>query len=778
MKNTTLPVHAFRDRILTSVANGPVTIVTAETGAGKSTQVPQYLMAAGYEVIVTQPRRLAARSLAERVAEEHGTKLGDVVGYMTAHEKSFSERTQCLFVTDGLQMVNELVGRRSTNGRILVLDEVHEWNLNVEVLVAWARKQAEENPTFKVVLMSATLEAERLAEYFNNAPVIHVPGRTFPITRQDPGISIAEDVERLVQERRNILVFQPGKAEIEDTIFQLNQRQLGAIVLPLHGELDTADQKRCFQHYHLPKVIVSTNVAQTSVTIDDIDAVIDSGMERRVELVDGVEGLYLKSISLSDSKQRAGRAGRTKEGIYIDHCGSFDRLQFPKAEIERVRLDQTVLRLAEVGFDMENLTFFHQPDREKILRAKSDLKKLGCIDEKGKVTTIGRKVARLPISVAFGRMVIEADRLGVVKDAITIAAILEIGQLNARKDSRGGENMDWRFHIDRETDSDLVAQLNLFKKAELMDRDQMKDAGIHVGAFYRVKESRRNLERALQRVVSNTESEGPKENILKAICAGMVNHLFRREYGMYRGDDGVLRELGRESVMRSNSEFVVGLPFDLEIPQRFGKKTLRLLRMATKVDFEMLAEVAPQLVSVTKGHSPRYSLLEDSIMSTTKTMFNGTVIKEVEELDPDHPDAVEVKVNYLYEHGDRPFHRHLSLLTPDVTVPELREHIVGKHPVTGEDLVIYATYEMSMYGSNGSPIWLRDKEEALQKRRDFIDGLAARFYRSREYFEPTERAVEVVKVREELKPPPTNAIASSDKLASLAARFAKPQQSR
>jgi len=728
-----LPIADFRDQILDSVSNSanPVTIITAATGAGKSTQVPQYLLDAGYNVVVTQPRRLAARTLAERVAEEMGTKLGEVVGYQTSQEKFVSDETRCLFVTDGLQLVNELLNIRRTRGStVLVLDEVHEWNLNIEVLIAWVKEQIIAGRDIKMVLMSATIEAEKLSKFFNDAPVINVPGRLFPVTVAPCGTSLLQDVVNLADNGHNILVFQPGKAEIEKLIGELEEHQGRFVVLPLHGELDSAEQKKCFQHYGKPKIIVSTNVAQTSVTIDDIDAVVDSGLERRLELDGGVEGLYLKPISLADSKQRAGRAGRTKPGIYIDWCvASEDRLEFPKAEIERVRLDQTILRLADIGFDMEKLAFFHEPDHALIHKTKEELKKLGCMDQNGRVTPIGRSVSRLPISVPYARMVIAAESLGVVKDIITIAAILETGELNARKTQDGRENYAWRGYIKNEKDSDLIAQLNLYNAAEQMRPPEMAYAGIHIGAFYRARTARRNIEQAVRRYVRDVDCEGTKENILEAVCAGMVNHVYQRNYGSYsRSDDDKRRQLNRESVFTGLSDFVIALPFDLEIKTRFGNKVLNLLRMVSKVDAAVLMRAAPHLVETRKGLKP-YWAYSCGVKSTTETVFNGVVISSVEVYDPDHPDAVNIKIDNMYTSYSKPYIRcmHYDSFTP---VPQPERHLVGTHPTTGEDLYFYA-----MQNDRVEIQWTRNEQDALVIRNKLIDYLCDVYNKTPEWIE-------------------------------------------
>ncbi len=645
MEKGSLPIESFRDRIVEAVRNNPVVVITAETGAGKSTQVPQYLLQEGHRLVVTQPRRLAARTVAERVAEEIGEEIGQTIGYRTAVDRKDSSATRCLFCTDGLALVRELVG---ANRGILVLDEVHEWNENMEVLVAWAKRQVEMGSNFKVVLMSATLEAEKLAAFFNGAPVISVPGRLFPVEERTPSAKLIDDVASLVREGRNVLVFQPGKQEISETCGALKQLQAAAEILPLHGELTPEEQAKCFKHFGRPKVVVSTNVAQTSVTIDDIDAVVDSGKERRIELVDGVEGLYLRPISLADSTQRKGRAGRTKAGIYIDHCDAFERPDFPVAEIMRKRLDQTVLRLAIAGFDMEELEFFHQPDRKDIHDARQTLIGLGCMTADGAVTATGKLVNRLPVSVQYARMLIEADRLKVVDDVLTIAAILEESGITVPPPSmKNPDRPDWRRMVPGETESDVLGQLAVWRLAASMSKDEMKKKGINLRKFFRAKEIREHLERAVKSFFK-LGSTGRREDILKSVSAGMVNHLYKGDYGLYVNGDGASRELGSNSLVGFGG-WLVGKPFDLQIETRRGPRTLRLIEMASKVNPMWLAEIAPHLVQQVKGKDRYYDPHGDVVVSTVQVLFNGHVLQE-QEIEDRSPEAARLLAQWLV-HG-------------------------------------------------------------------------------------------------------------------------------
>lgn len=640
--NLNLPIADYREQILQAIAANSAVVITAETGAGKSTQVPQFLMEAGYRVVVTQPRRLAASTVAERVADEVGCRLGEEVGFRTGFERKDSAATKVLFCTDGLQLVRELTGNGATD--VLIIDEVHEWNVNIETLVAWTRKRLSEGANFKVVLMSATLDAAKLAAFFGEkTPVISVPGRLFPVEKRSGRTSeLVSTVQQLVSEGRNVLVFQPGKREIEATISAL--RDIEAEVLPLHGDMDSSDQRRAFRHYDRPKVVVATNVAQTSITIDDIDAVVDSGVERRIELADGIEGIYLKDISQADSSQRAGRAGRCKEGIYVlcSNTPLEERQAYPKAEIERVRLDQLVLRLAVTGFDATALKFFHQPDEKVLIDAKRALHALGAMLEDGSVTKIGRQMARMPIGVQFARMVVEADRLGEEEDVTTIVALLEAGGLRASKEN------SWR-ELTTEKESDLLAELDLFVACENFHGEEFRANGIFAKAYFRAKEIRVKLRQALQGAgIRFDRSENhDRKAILKACVAGMVDHLFQSGSSGYHNGSGGTREKARESVVSGSPEWIVGLPKDIEFQSRRGKGIINLVSMVTAVDPQWLVEVAPQLVRVETGISPDFDPEKDIVVSTTRTFFKDVKVKEEVVPDPAHSEASAVFANWL-----------------------------------------------------------------------------------------------------------------------------------
>lgn len=638
-----LPVEAFRDQILDTVSKSATTIVVAETGAGKSTMVPIYLYEAGYRVVVTQPRILAARTVSARVASLLDVQLGTTVGYATGEGRRCRPDTAILFSTDGLQLIREVTGTRASGGEtVLVLDEVHEWNTNMEVLVAWARLRQAQGESLKVVLMSATINAGALSDYFGGAPVIEVPGRGYPVERRTAtSKDLVSATASLAEAGRNVLVFVPGKKEISETITQLSICT-SALVLPLHGELSPEEQAQCFAPTPRAKVVVATNVAQTSVTIPDIDAVVDSGLERRIELRDGIEGLHLLPISRADCDQRAGRAGRTKPGIYIlaSDLPYEDRPPFPEAEILRTRLDQMVLRLACQGFDAVELVFFHQPPSEKIKSAKRTLGALGALTDEG-VTAIGRQMSRLPLAVQLARMLVEAARLGVVEQVATVAACLEAGNILAR-------DQKWRA-LTRESSSDLLALLDVFRAGRKLvaetrgpKGDALREKGIFVKDYFRAAELRTKiLQVAPGSRLPPPEAETERAAVLQACVAGLVEHVYLRVgYGSYQNQaDPSVRSLDKDSVVMNSPPVLVAFPFDLSGRDRRGHAyQLKLLNGASAVTVDLLRQVAPHLVT-TKSENPNYVPYSDMVVSQTSVRVAGVVVESTTVDTPNHPEG-------------------------------------------------------------------------------------------------------------------------------------------
>ena len=606
-----LPTREFASEIVNAVDENQVTILTAETGAGKSTQVPQYLAEHGYSrIIVTQPRILAARNLTLRVREEWAERntedSNEIIGYRTAHERDDSGKSKILYCTDGLQLVRELTGIGTNPGQILVLDEVHEWNENMEVLVAWAKKRAQEEPNFKVLVMSATFDVESLAEYFGGATIFKIPGRHFEVKKRTGEDILSELFTQLETPGRNILTFLPGKSEIQDVSDAIIKKadKAGVPVIPLHSQLEMEEQQKAFGKYKNSKIILSTNIAQTSVTIDDIDMVIDSGLERRSEVRNGVEGLFISQISQADCLQRAGRAGRTKPGEYIlaaydtMPCLPFEeRPEYPTPEILRKHIDRLTLRLANIGIDIETLDFYHDPSKTAIKRAKRTLVELGALTKTGEITGIGREMERFPVQSNYARMLVEVGKYSAEVKA-KLATIIAIAEIDGIVKS-GTLYTGWR-RFTSQTKSDLLAQYDVLLAIESgqIDEEKYEDLGIIYKNVLKARETEERLLRDL-----NVEKSGQKitkteeESLMKSIVAGQIDQLWtlgdRRLYeNIYNGDK---REISSGSVVKSYN-LIAATAFDLQIPTPSGElEVLHLIQGATAVKTDWLFELAPHM---------------------------------------------------------------------------------------------------------------------------------------------------------------------------------------
>lgn len=637
-----LPIYDRRQDILDSVDANQVTIITAETGAGKSTQVPQFLAQHGYgKVIVTQPRILAARNLSERVRQEYSWHLGEdasnLVGYRTAHERDDAPENVILYCTDGLQLVRELTGSGIRNGdaqdrgQILVLDEIHEWNENMEVLIAWAKKRCQEDTNFRVVLMSATIEASSLAAYFGSTEPIAVPGRTFEVEKRFGQDLLEEVLGQIKQGGRNMLVFLPGKAEIEaiSEAIAVKASINNVPVIPLHSQLEPEQQQLAFASHPQGKVVLTTNVAQTSITIDDIDTVIDSGLERRSEVRSGVEGLFIAQISQADCLQRAGRAGRTKPGLYILAqydtlpCSPLDKREpYGIPEILRKHIDRLVLRLANISIDIEALEFFHSPSHRTVKQAKRTLVSLGAMTNAGAVTDIGRKMERFPVESGYARMLVESEKYpaGIRTKLAAIIAIQEVGGI-----VKGGPRWTGWRQFTRQTRSDLLAQYDILLALPRIidaDYDELGIIGKNVTKAEEVNE-RLAHDLGLSETELTAVTDAETEPLLRCIVAGQLHQLWAIEPGGEATNiaDRSTREISSGTVVR-HSGLVAGIPFDLQVPTPKGLETLHLVNDVTAVDPQWLAELAPDLFEAKPG-KVYYESRFGSLATKTLLKYNG-----------------------------------------------------------------------------------------------------------------------------------------------------------
>ena len=624
-----LPIDSYQEEIEHTIARNPVTILTAETGAGKSTRVPLWMWKKGKIVHVTQPRRIAARSLSHYLAHLTNTTLGKQIGYQTGFDSQQSKLTNLLYVTDGVQMVREIKGRRDYD--ILVLDEVHEWNLNQEVLVGLVKKYLKQG-FFKtsgkrVVIMSATLQAQRLSKFLGGAPVISVPGRGFPVTvhHNDPRF-LLPDTAQMVEMERNVLVFQPGKQEIEtfmeDLQRMLEAEKLKAKILPLHAELSLKEQAKVFEHYSLPKVIVATDIAQTSLTIDDIDAVVDCGLKKEVRLVRGIEGLYPVDIAEAECIQRSGRAGRVRKGQYFlcADAGVKDRMPFPEPEIQRLNLESVVLRLIKMGISPLDFPFFHDPSKALIYKAIKQLKLLGALNDDETVTKDGNKMAELPVSLRSARLLLEAQKGNplVVDSGLKCIAVLETKGI-VNKEYEGGKIGNIPYH------SDLLNQLLLWQNARMHRKIVSQKKFALANEIYRELKKRIQLQ-----PVKKHFSLKDMDVLFRAILSCFSDEVHIKGGEDYQRDNEI-RQLDRNSLLfQSRPEMVVGLPFDLII-NRENRETgeiehhvLPLITFASELTLELLEALKP----FSYYRKEKVFVANSKLRVFREIYFGGKLIKE------------------------------------------------------------------------------------------------------------------------------------------------------
>lgn len=452
-----LPIDPLIPEIVRSVALNPITLLQAEPGAGKTTRVPPALADSGLsDVYVLEPRRLAARVAARRVAQERGERVGGLVGYQVRFEEAGSKDTRLWYVTEGVLNRKLLSQNALPRIRVAVLDEFHERHLETDLALALLRKLQESETDLRLLIMSATLPDE-LGGKLNDPPLIRAPGRLFPVDiRYTPHSAVPLEeratsaVSRALQETKgHILVFLPGAAEIRKTMQACEplSRRAGAMLLPLHGDLSSDQQDAAIAPSDVRKIICSTNVAESSITIDGVQAVIDSGLARVMSYSpwSGLLHLRVEKISKASAIQRAGRAGRTGPGIAIRLYSEADFVRRPEQippEITRADLTHMLLLLAANGLKLEQLTWIDEPVPEMRVRAQDLLQRLGALDESGDITALGRKMAELPVHPRLGRFVLEAASRGLRGEACEIAARLSEDHVRIDREIRGRFSSD------------------------------------------------------------------------------------------------------------------------------------------------------------------------------------------------------------------------------------------------------------------------------------------------------------------------------------------------
>lgn len=487
-----LPVSQKRDDIAQAIAHHQVVIVAGETGSGKTTQLPKICAELGrgkYGLIGhTQPRRLAARSVANRIAEEMETELGGFVGYKVRFTDQISDQTQIKLMTDGILLAEIQNDRFLNQYDTIIIDEAHERSLNIDFILGYLKQLLPRRPDLKVIITSATIDPERFSKHFSNAPIIEVSGRTYPVevryrplagdddseSDRDQLEGIFQAVDELCDEGLgDILIFMNGEREIRDTADALAKRNLrDTEIVPLYARLSAGEQNKIFQPHAGRRIVLATNVAETSLTVPGIKYVIDPGTARisRYSYRTKVQRLPIEPISQASANQRKGRCGRTEEGICIRLYSEEDflsRPEFTDPEILRTNLASVILQMTALGLgDIEAFPFVEAPDKRNIQDGVRLLEELGAIndqikDPKKRLTESGKQLARLPIDPRLARMVLEASKLGCLKEVMIITSALSIQDPRERPSDKQQSADDKHRRFNHE-DSDFLTLVNLW----------------------------------------------------------------------------------------------------------------------------------------------------------------------------------------------------------------------------------------------------------------------------------------------------------------------------
>ncbi|KAK4543495.1 DEAH-box ATP-dependent RNA helicase prp43 [Oleoguttula mirabilis] len=643
-----LPVHAQRQEFLDMYQKSQILVFVGETGSGKTTQIPQFVLyddlpqSQGKMVACTQPRRVAAMSVAQRVAQELDVKLGEEVGYSIRFEDMTGPKTILKYMTDGMLLREAMNDHDLKRYSTIILDEAHERTLATDILMGLLKEVVKRRPDLKLIIMSATLDAQKFQKYFLNAPLLAVPGRTHPVEifyTPEPERDYVEAAMRTVlqihatEPEGDILLFLTGEEEIEDACRKINmeademvrEADAGPLkVYPLYGTLPPAQQQRIFDPAPAPfkpggrpgrKCIISTNIAETSLTIDGIVYVVDPGFSKqkvynpRIR----VESLLVSPISKASAQQRAGRAGRTRPGkcfrLYTEGAFKKELIDQSYPEILRSNLASTVLELKKLGIDdLVHFDLMDPPAPETLMRALEELNYLACLDDEGDLTALGKLASDFPLDPALAVMLISSPEFYCSNEILSLTSLLSVPQLFVRPAAarkRADEMKDLFAH----QDGDHLTMLNVyhaFKSPAAQDNPKQwcHDHFLSFRALQQADNVRLQLKRIMEReevelVSTPFDDKKYYENIRRALVAGFFMQVAKKDtsgktYVTVKDNQSVL--LHPSTVLGQDSEWVVYNEFVLT--------SKNYIRVVTAVKPEWLLDIAKTYYDVdsfTKG---------------------------------------------------------------------------------------------------------------------------------------------------------------------------------
>jgi ATP-dependent helicase HrpA len=723
-----LPVSQRRAEIAEAIRDHQVVVLAGETGSGKTTQLPKICLELGRGakgmIGHTQPRRLAARTVAERVAAELGTQLGEMVGYQVRFTDRVSRSTQVKLMTDGILLAELARDRNLRRYDTIIIDEAHERSLNVDFLLGYLARLLPRRPDLKLIITSATIDPERFSRHFGGAPVVEVSGRTWPVEvryrplgadgddDRDQTQGILDAVDELCREGPgDILVFLSGEREIRDTAEALRGHQFprspgGVEVLPLYARLAAAEQHRVFHAHPGRRVVLATNVAETSLTVPGIKYVVDPGTARisRYSHRSKVQRLPIEPISQASANQRKGRCGRTSEGICIRLYSEEDftaRPEFTEPEILRTNLASVILQMTSLRLgDVARFPFIDPPDRRSVKAGVDLLVELGALDQ-GHLTPVGRRLAQIPADPRLARMLLEAGRLGCAREVLVIVAALSIQDPRERPADRQ-ERADELHRRFADKGSDFLTWLNLWRylherQAELSSNQFRKLCRAEFLNHLRVREWQdlhgqlRAVARDLGIKLNRAEAEPDADRVHTALLAGLLSHI-----GLNQGDT-------REYLGARGTRFAIfpGSALARKPPQWVMAaelvETSRLWgREVARIEPEWAEDLAGHLVKRSYAE-PHWSRSRGAVMATERVTLYGVPIvtgRQANYARVDPEAARELFIRHALVEGDWEtshefFARNRRLLAE---VEEL-EHRARRRDILVDDHTLFDFYD-------------------------------------------------------------------------------------
>jgi ATP-dependent helicase HrpB len=676
LARTPLPIDSLLPEIAAALEHSASLVIEAPPGAGKTTRVPPAILDLGLgrgEIIVLQPRRLPARLAASRVAEELGEAVGQTVGYTVRFEEIAGSRTRIRFMTEGIILRKLLADPELRCVSAVLLDEFHERHLATDLALALLRRlQSQTRPDLRLVVMSATLESEPVREFLGDCPAVRSEGRAFPVSVEYADIPddkpladrVASIVRGLYQEGidGDVLVFLPGASEIRRAAEALDPlaRAKDLLVLPLHGDLSPVEQRRAVTKGDRPKVILSTNVAETSVTIEGVVAVIDSGLARIASHSpwSGLPKLVVGKISQSSAIQRAGRAGRTRPGrairLYPRH--DFDsRRPFEIPEIGRLDLSEALLTLAALGVaDPTRFGWFESPGAASLETGRALLRRLSAIDERGALTEIGQRMLRFPAHPRLARLLVEGERRGVGNEVAALAGLLSEGDISDETRARFG---DIKHRPIQSDGADLLERLDRFAQARSVrfDRGRLRGLGVDARAAEAVEKARKQYASELggrgvkEACPTPADPEGVDQALAKATLTAFPDRVMRRRSP---GANQAILAMGGAAEVGPlpPADLMVAVDVEESIGGA-GRQTGRnlMVRMAVAVQPEWLLDLVPDGLS--ESEETLWNPNTQRVEVVSKLCYGAVVLDESRRGAPPSPGASKLLAEAVLSAG-------------------------------------------------------------------------------------------------------------------------------